>query len=329
MKRRLVVNSLGWLLMLACVFPALAAVTKPTNVRVGLPGRLSSNWPLYVAADRGFFAQEGLNVELIAMRNATIQVQALIAGDLQFNHSSVDSTARAFTAGAPLRFIGSAQQKPSFRLLVAKDVKDWGSLRGKFVAAGAPGGLTHALLAAMLDANGLRKGDYDILSMGLDSDRANALKAGRVQGTLLIQPTDFGLLDEGFRSMGFVGDFLKDCEYNGYVVNGEWAKDNGATAVAFMRAVLRSLNWLHNPANRDEAIKIHARYIPFKREWLEKIHDMLIRERMLSTDGRPNAKGIENLLQVSVKYGTGMSAVPPLDKWVDLSFLDRAVATLK
>jgi hypothetical protein len=41
-----------------------------------------------------------------------------------------------------------------------------------------------------------------------------------------------------------------------------------------MRAVLRSLDWLHNPANRDEAIKIHVRHIPFKREWLEKIYDM-------------------------------------------------------
>jgi ABC-type nitrate/sulfonate/bicarbonate transport system substrate-binding protein len=61
---------------------------------------------------------------------------------------------------------------------VGKDIKDWNSLRGKFVAAGSPGGVTHDLLAAMLDANGLKKGDYDILSMGLDSDRANALKAG-------------------------------------------------------------------------------------------------------------------------------------------------------
>jgi hypothetical protein len=47
---------------------------------------------------------------------------------------------------------------------------------------------------------------------------------------------------------------------------------------------------MHNPANRDEAIKIHARHIPFKREWLEKIYDMLIREKMLSTDGRPNGR---------------------------------------
>ncbi len=329
MKRPMLAYFLSWLVLLSSISPAFPAAGKSTNVRVGLPGRLSSNWPLYVAADRGFFAQEGLNVELIAMRNATIQVQALIAGDLQFNHSSVDSTARAFTAGAPLRFIGAAQHKPSFRLLAGKDVKDWNSLRGKFVAAGAPGGLTHALLAAMLDAQGLKKGDYDILSMGLDSDRAGALKAGRVQATLLIQPTDFGLLEEGFRSMGFVGDFLKDCEYNGYVVNGQWAKDNSATAVAFMRSVLKSLSWLHNSANRQEAIKIHARYIPFKAEWLEQIHDMLIREKMLSVDGRPNAKGIENLLQISVKYGSGMSAVPALDKWVDLTYLDRAAASLK
>jgi ABC-type nitrate/sulfonate/bicarbonate transport system substrate-binding protein len=327
MKLRWLLIGLIWLFA-AGATPADGA-TKLTNLRVGLPGRLSSNWPLYVAAERGFFNQEGLNVELIAMRNATIQVQALIAGDLQFNHSSVDSTARAFSAGAPLRFIGSAQQKPSFRLLVGKDIKDWNALRGKFLAAGAPGGLTHALLAATLDAHGLKKGEYDILSMGLDSDRANALKAGRVQATLLIQPSDFGLLDEGFRSLGFVGDFLKDCEYNGYVTNDKWAKENSGTAVAFMRAVLRSLAWLHNPANRDEAVRIHARHIPFKTEWLEKIHDMLIRERMLSTDGRPNPKGIENLLQISVKHGAGMPAVPPLDKWVDLTYLERASATLK
>lgn len=47
---------------------------------------------------------------------------------------------------------------------------------------------------------------------------------------------------------------------------------------------------------------------------------------MLSTDGRPNTRGIENLLHIAVKYGSGMSAVPPLDKWVDLSYLERAGA---
>src|SRR5258707_9100808 len=123
MKRPMLAYFLSWLVLLSSISPAFPAVGKSTNVRVGLPGRLSSNWPLYVAADRGFFSQEGLNVELIAMRNATIQVQALIAGDLQFNHSSVDSTARAFTAGAPPRFIGPGPHQPSFPLLARQEVK--------------------------------------------------------------------------------------------------------------------------------------------------------------------------------------------------------------
>jgi hypothetical protein len=76
-------------------------------------------------------------------------------------------------------------------------------------------------------------------------------------------------------------------------------------------------------------MKIHARYIPLKREWLEKIYDLLIQQKMLSMDGRPNVKGIENLLQISVKHGIGISSIPPLEKWVDLSYLDKAAASLK
>ena len=87
--RRCFVISVNFLFALVWVSSVFGAMAKTTNLRVGLPGRLSSNWPLYVAAERGFFTQEGLNVELIAMRNATIQVQALIAGDLQANHNSV------------------------------------------------------------------------------------------------------------------------------------------------------------------------------------------------------------------------------------------------
>jgi hypothetical protein len=40
-------------------------------------------------------------------------------------------------------------------------------------------------------------------------------------------------------------------------------------------------------------------------------------------------KGIDNLLQISVKFGAGMSAIPALEKWVDLGYLDKAAASLK
>lgn len=310
--------------------PALESATpKPVNLRIGLPGRLSFNWPVYVAAEQGFFHQEGLNAELILLRSSTVQTQAILAGDLQVNINSVDSAARAVVAGAPLKFVGSAQEKPAFRLIVSKETKDWKDLRGKMLATGVAGGLTHSLLLAMLDANGLRKGDYQLLSMGGGNERMHSLRGGRIQATLLSPPDDFILLDEGYRSLGFVGDYLKDVQFNGYSVTNTWASTNGNTLISFLRAIIKATAWLHNSANREEAITIHAKYIPFKREWLEKIYALLVEQKMLSTDVRPNMKGIENLLQVSAKYGVAITSIPPLEKWVDLSFLDRAATTVK
>jgi NitT/TauT family transport system substrate-binding protein len=122
--RRFLAMMLTWLLVSASAFPTFGAAAKPVNVRVGLPGRLSFNWPLYVAAERGIFRQEELNVELIVLRSATVQTQAILAGDLQVNLNAVDSVARAVVAGAPLRFVGSAQEKPAFRMIATKEPKD-------------------------------------------------------------------------------------------------------------------------------------------------------------------------------------------------------------
>jgi ABC-type nitrate/sulfonate/bicarbonate transport system substrate-binding protein len=309
--------------------PLMAAPAKLTNLRVGLPSQLSSNWPLYTAVKRGLFQEEGLSVELIVLRRSTLQIQAMISEDIPLSQFSVDGAARAFTAGAPIRFIGSAQQKPAFRLIVDKEVKRWGDLKGKFLATGAPGGITYSMLLAMLDANGIKKDDVKLLSMGTSNDRSQALMARRVQGTLLSAPDDFALLDEGFVSLGFVGEFVKELEYNGYIVNDNWAKRNREITISFMRVMVKATRWLHNPANKDDAIKILAGYIPFKPKWLESVYEMAIQNKMLSSDCRPAPKGIENTLELSVKYGIGLTSIPAVNTWLDLSYLDSAMASTK
>jgi hypothetical protein len=44
---------------------------------------------------------------------------------------------------------------------------------------------------------------------------------------------------------------------------------------------------------------------------------------MLSATSQPNLAGVENVLALAVRSG-GLNAVPPLDTWIDLSYLDRA-----
>ena len=54
---------------------------------------------------------------------------------------------------------------------------------------------------------------------------------------------------------------------------------------------------------------------------------MLIRQKMMTTDARPNMKGIENFLKLAVEHG-GMPSVPPLETWVDRTYVEKAIRTM-
>ena len=313
------------LLIVVFLAPAgMAAAPNPANVRIALTAYSSSNWQIFAAVKRGFFKQENLNVEVIILRSSVIQTQALLANDIHMNTYSIDSAAKPVLQGAPLKLIGTSQEKPSFRAIVAKDIKSWGDLKGKTLAAGTPGGAFYTMFATMLAVNGIKKADYSYLSIGRSSDRIGAMKAGQIQACLIGQPDDFVLLDDGFKSLGFTQDYLKDVQYAGFTVNGRWAEKNEETVVAMRRALVKATRWLHDPANKKEAMAVLVDYFPdWKPSWQEQTYDMLIRQKMLSTDARPNMKGIDNFLKLAVEHG-GIPSVPPLETWVDRSYVEKA-----
>ena len=312
------------LLALVCSPGSSWAAAAPSNVRIALTAYSSSNWQIFAAVKRGFFKRENLNVEVIMLRSSVIQTQALLANDIHMNTYSIDSAAKPVLQGAPIKLIGTGQEKPSFRAIVGKDIKGWSDLKGKTLAAGSPGGAFYTMFATMLAVNGINKNDYTYLSIGRSADRVGAMRAGHIQGCLIGQPDDFVLLDEGFKSLGFIQDYLKDVQYAGFAVNGPWAEKNEDTVVALMRALVKATKWLHDPANKKDAMAVLLDYFPdWKPSWQEQTYDMLIRQKMLSTDARPNMKGIENFLKLAVDHG-GIPSVPPLKSWVDPSYVDKA-----
>jgi NitT/TauT family transport system substrate-binding protein len=81
---------------------------------MGVTAHGATTWHSYIATDRGFFQQEGLDLEILVIPSSVTQTQALIAGDVNFNSYSVDSVAKGVVGGAPLKLIGSAQEVPNF-----------------------------------------------------------------------------------------------------------------------------------------------------------------------------------------------------------------------
>ncbi len=306
---------------------APVAVTErpPTKLVMGLTGPSLQSWPMYVALARGLYLQEGLDLEHVVLSASTTQTQALIAGDLHLNTYSVDSMAKGVLGGAPLKLIGAAQHIPNFQLIVSPEIASFADLRGKTVAAGSPGGYFDIVLRGMLSVRGLDAADYQILSVSNPRARVPAIKAGQIGGAIVGGPDDLAALADGLTSLGYLHETIPDIDYSGFAIAEQWGRANEALVVAFLRATLQGIDWLRHPANKEQAKRIYGQVTELQPEFLERLYDQMIVQQMLSLTMRPNLKGIENVLALGLQQGS-LTAMPPVERWVDLSYLDKASA---
>ncbi len=281
-------------------------------------------WPIYVAQTQGFFAPEGVDVELITVPAAFTATQALIAGDVQMVGFTVLSMAAAVAGGAPLKMVASNQDLPSIRIVVRPEINTWADLKGKAISSGnTTGDYFDVVMRMVLAANGLHDDDYTMRTMP-GAARLPALQTGQVAAALLSDYDATLALREGDKSFGFVQDYVKDIQYSGYVVDDNWAKANEATLVGYLRGLLHATAWLFDPANRDAANQIFLAQGPeLGIEQVERIYDQSVKGNIISRTLRPNLKGTEAILQLAHDQGA-LPEIPPEDRWIDLSYLDKA-----
>src|SRR4026207_182972 len=95
------------------VAPAFAAEApeKLTRVRMGLAARSTTSMPFFVAKERGFFREEGLDVELIVMQ-AIQTIQATLGNSTQFA-SATGAAVSSAVQGADMKVIFAVTDRPS------------------------------------------------------------------------------------------------------------------------------------------------------------------------------------------------------------------------
>src|SRR5258705_209220 len=120
-------------------FEAFSAETadKPTRIRMGLAARSTTSMPFFVAKERGFFREEGLDVELIVMQ-AIQTIQATMGTSLQFG-SATGSAVSAAVNGADIKVILAVTDRPSFDLIAQPSITSVQQLRGKKIGTGGAG----------------------------------------------------------------------------------------------------------------------------------------------------------------------------------------------
>jgi ABC-type nitrate/sulfonate/bicarbonate transport system substrate-binding protein len=142
---------------------------------------------LFLAKDKGYFREEGLEPQFIQMRSS-IAINAGITGELQ-GQASIGSAIRAIQRGAPLRVVAVTLRRPLFWLVVRPEYRSIKELKGKVLGITTIGGSQHTRAKGMLALGGL-DADKDITSVQISDQtmQLQALVGNAVQITALSPP---------------------------------------------------------------------------------------------------------------------------------------------
>jgi ABC-type nitrate/sulfonate/bicarbonate transport system substrate-binding protein len=183
------------------------ASPKPVPVRIGVVSRSTLDIPFYVARDRGFFREEGLEAEIILMRSS-LSVVAMLANSIDFG-TATGTAVGAIVNGADVRVVFAMTDKPLFDLIAHPSIATIQQLRGKKIGFGGIGGLSEIIVRQILAANQIPPDQVKFLPMGQNSLTYASLKAGMIDATMLQFPQNFLAQDEGFRKLASGADFYR------------------------------------------------------------------------------------------------------------------------
>jgi NitT/TauT family transport system substrate-binding protein len=211
---------------------------KLTRVRIGLAARSTTTMPFFVARERGFFREEGLEVELIVMQ-AIQTIQATLGRSTQFA-SATGSAVSSAVRGAEIRVVLAVTDRPSFDLIVQPDITSVEQLRGKKIGTGGVGSLAEILARQILIAHGVRPEEVTILATGPSHVTYLALKAKVIDAAPLQMPLTFTAQDEGFRKLVDAGSVYRSVQ-GGLATTKTILSEQPQLVTKVARATLRAI----------------------------------------------------------------------------------------
>ena len=183
------------------VFPSDVAA-QLRKVRLCAPGVGSGIMHAYVARERGYFAQEGLDLDVLVARGQ-ICTMALLNGQMELS-----SNPNMFDAMVGGKFKGKviyvSAKTLGHRFMVSPEIKSFEEVRQKRIAVSTFGGLTDMLTREILEQHGINPAkDVVLLQIGTPDVRYGALKAGTVKAALLSSTGALQAVKDGFRELPY------------------------------------------------------------------------------------------------------------------------------
>ncbi len=247
---------------------AIGQTLEKTKVSIAVGGKnLFYYLPLTIAEQRGYFKEEGLEVEIVDFAGGSKALQAVVGGSADIVSGAFEHTLNMQFKGQPMRAFVLQGAAPQIVLGVnpktMPDFKSIADLKGKKIGVTAPGSSTNILANFVLAKAGLKPSDVSYVGVGASNGAVAAMRSGQIDAisnldpviTILSRSGDLKILSDT-RVMAeaekiFGGPMPAGCLYCpiGFIDR------NPNTTQALANAMVRANHWIQQ-ASSAEIIKV-------------------------------------------------------------------------
>ena len=215
--------------------------------------------PLYAAVSKGFFEEEGLELEIVTGGGSDASMTALLAGEADFALMGPETgvyVAGEGKADHPM-IIGQLTKRDGSFLMGREPVDDfdWEMLRGKSVIGGRVGGMPYMTLMWVLNKNGLTPGiDVEVINNIQFNLMGGAFESGTGDFVTLFEPTASAFEKNGSGYIvANIGLESGEVPYTAFMTSPETIKNEPELVTAFIRAICRAQKWIWSATDAEIA----------------------------------------------------------------------------
>jgi NitT/TauT family transport system substrate-binding protein len=309
------------LAILIGIFAHAPLTAKP--IRIAIPGYNITQIAFFVARERGFFKEEGLDVELIQM-TGTLANLALMSGEVPF--TSVPTAAMtANLRGANLRVLYTTFERPLFWLYSRPQIREVKELKNKKVGVGGLNQASYTLLRELLSNYGLESGkDYTLIQAGDSAPRFMALTTGFIDATLMPLPWNFSAQEAGMHELVALSKADITAPTGSIVLREDLLRSEPQLVEQFTRATLKALRY--SLERRAGAIAALTQSLKIKDDLATKGYDAA--RPALTADGTMTEASQRKALDAVLK-SAGVKEAPPLDRFFNFAVAKKVAADLQ
>jgi NitT/TauT family transport system substrate-binding protein len=332
--------ALIWTALALLVASVASAAQAADKVAVGTGGS-ASDAPFYIAYDKGFFRDEGLDVDLIVLDSGAKVIAPLGTGELDVGSGALSvGFWNALLRGIKFRIVADrGHAEPGYlyqTVFMRKDLVDGGQfkslvdLKGMRMGFAAQGVTSLSLLNEAAKFAGIKYEDVVPVYLSFPQQIA-ALQNKALDGTFLIEPQATAAVNAGY-GVRFMDTnvFYPHQQISTIFYSDKFARERKDVADKFMRAWLRGVRAYNDAikggkiagSGADEVVQTMAKSFNMKPELIRDMYSQAVH-----VDGAVNAAGIQKDLDFFQKQGMVAGQIKASDV-IDMSFARNASAGL-